>query len=92
MRGAPGARAGEEAQADELPLPAMRVAIDERGAHQGRGHDPVRGDVRLVLGGHDVMVRLASDGTQGAAPRRAGGPTGERRCGIPHLVSPAHWC
>ena len=88
----PGARAGEEAQADELPLPAVRVAGDERGAHLGRGHDPIRGGVRLVLEGHDVMVRLPSDGTQGAAPRPAGGPTGERRCGIPHLLDGARRC
>lgn len=63
MRRAPGARAGEQAQADELALPAMRVAVDERGAHLGRGDDPIRGDVRLVLSGHDVMVRPPPDGT-----------------------------
>jgi hypothetical protein len=64
----------------------VRVAVDERGAHLGRGDNPIRGDVRLVLGGHDVMVRLRPDGTQGAAPRVAGRRTGECRCGMPHLL------
>ena len=70
----------------------MRVAVDERGAHLGRGDDPIRGDVRLVLSGHDVMVRPPPDGTQGAAPRPAGGRPASGVCGIPHLLVAARWC
>jgi hypothetical protein len=92
VRRTPRARAGEQAQADELALPAVGVAVDERGAHLGRRDDPIRGDVRLVLGGHDVMVRLRPDGTQGAARQAAGRRTGERACGIPHLLIAEVWC